>query len=89
MLLVRALGKGDFCVIRTSFNGTTNDTTDTCADARRQDDEGERELLVLRLVEIGDQTECNTAAGGGKTTLRRMLVMICFGRQGIDVRGRG
>jgi len=61
--------------IHTSLNGTTNDTTNTCANARRQDDEGERELLVLRLVEIGDQAECNTAASGRKTTLIRKLVI--------------
>ena len=76
MLLVRVLGKCRFCVIRTSFNGATDDTTDTCADARRQDDESERELLVLRLVKIGDQTEGNTATGGGKTTLKRKSVIV-------------
>lgn len=50
--------------VEESFNGTTNDTTDTCANARRQDDESKRELLVLRLVEIGDQTKRNTATSG-------------------------
>jgi hypothetical protein len=56
--------------VEESFDRSANDTTDTCANARRQDDEGERKLLVLGLVKIGDQTEGNTAAGGGKTTLR-------------------
>jgi hypothetical protein len=56
--------------VKESFNGSANDSTDTCADARRQDDKGERELLVFGLVKIGDQTESNTAAGGRKATLR-------------------
>jgi hypothetical protein len=63
-------------MILTSFDWATDDTTDTCADARRQDDKGKRELLVLRLVEIGNQTECNTATGGGKTALNRGLVIV-------------
>ena len=76
MLLVGALDNWCFCAILTSFNGATNDTTDTCANARGQDDEGERELLVLGLVKIGNQTECNTATGGGKTTLTHILVTV-------------
>jgi len=76
MLLVRVLDKCRYCVIRTSFNGATNDTTDTCANARRQDDESKRELLVLRLVKVGNQTECDTATGCGETALECKSVIV-------------
>lgn len=53
----------------TALNGTTNDTTDTGSNARRQDDKGERELLCLLLVDIGNQTKRDTTTGSRKTTL--------------------
>lgn len=48
----------------TSCNGTTNDTTNTGTEARRQNDEGERELLGLGFVDVGNQTESDTSTGG-------------------------
>lgn len=53
----------------TALNGTTDDTTDTGSNAGRQDDEGERKLLRLLLVDIGNQTKRDTATGGRNTTL--------------------
>jgi hypothetical protein len=54
---------------RTALNGTTDDTTDTGSNAGRQDDEGERELLRLLLVDIGNQTKRDTATSSRNTTL--------------------
>jgi hypothetical protein len=56
--------------IEEALNGTTNDAANTSTDARRQDDESERKLLVFTLVDIGDKTEGNTTTGGRKTTLQ-------------------
>lgn len=53
----------------TALDRTTNDTTDTGSNARRQDDEGERKLLRLLLVDIGNQTKRDTTTGSRKTTL--------------------
>lgn len=63
---------------RTALNGATDDTTDTGTNAGRQHDEGERELLRLLLVDIGNQTKRDTATGGRNTTLFTLAEFIYY-----------
>lgn len=54
---------------RTSLDGTTNYTTNTGTDTRRKDNEGQRELLVVGFVDIGNKTQSHTTTSSRDTTL--------------------
>ena len=61
-----------------ALDGSTNDTSNTGADARRQDNEGQRVLLFLRLVQIGNKTESHTTASSRETTLFPSQYLQCL-----------
>lgn len=48
----------------TTLDGTTNDTANASTNARRQDDEGEGELLSFTLVDIGNKSKGHTTTSG-------------------------
>lgn len=57
--------------LKKALDGSTNDTTDTGSYARGQDNKGQRVLLILGRVQIGDKTKSDTTASSRETTLRQ------------------
>jgi hypothetical protein len=52
-----------------ALDRSANDTSDTGANTRRQDNKGQGVLLILRKVKIGDKTKSDTTASSRETTL--------------------
>jgi hypothetical protein len=67
--------------LKEALNGSTDDTSDTGANTGRQDNEGQRVLLILGRVQIGDKTKSDTTASSRETTLQQNQHLL---KSGLD-----
>lgn len=63
-------------------NWTTDNTTNTCTNAGRQDDKRERKLLRVGFVQVGNQTKSDTTTSGRNTTLNGISPLFVAQSQG-------
>lgn len=58
----------------TAFDGTANDTPDTCSDGRRQDNEAQWPVLCLWLIHVCNKTKRHTATSSREAALVKLVL---------------